>query len=198
MRKLLLLAVTLTLILGAWFSIAQAQDPTPPAPDAETVAEDIHDHHSMKPQKLIQGSEHPEMIPDVVAYRLYFVALNEGDEAAPSTSTWRRIKLHQAGIGKAQDLDKAEAILLEFKAKYEQLVTTYNESVGADRAAGKQPDHLAFMNKLNALVNATRGRLKNELPQEALQKFEPYVQNEKKLMVISDPSDSPTMMEVQQ
>jgi hypothetical protein len=134
--------------------------------------------HQQAQTQIIDGSKTPEMIPDSVAYRLYFVTV------ASQASAVQRAQLTTAGLS-PDEIQAASKILAEFKSKWESLTKSYNQSVDASEAIGIAPDWLGFDVKSDRLVANTRDDLRRVLSATGVQSFDAHVEREKKNMKIS-------------
>ncbi|MGH9454955.1 MAG: hypothetical protein ACRD2O_13385, partial [Terriglobia bacterium] len=107
---------------------------------------------------LIDGARHPELVPDLVAYRLFFVTVAEPAQPTAEQKARQRAQLLTAGL-KQDDLQHASSVLATFKAEYGDLVERYDESVDVANRSGKAPDLQRFLSQQDALVQATREAL---------------------------------------
>jgi hypothetical protein len=133
---------------------------------------------------LIDGSKHPELIPDLVAYRLFFLVASEPAQATAEQKARQHAQLLTAGL-KGDDLQHASSVLATFKAEYSDLVTRYNQSVDAANRAGRPPDLQKFLSDQDALVQATREALAGALTPAGMAQFDAHVQHEKRNMRVA-------------
>jgi hypothetical protein len=164
MTRYSLLAVTLLLI-----RLASAQTSAP-----------VHNHG---PDNFIDGSVHPELIPDSAAYRLYFLSVSEmpnpsEEEKARQTSHLLKIQLHD------DDLHPLVGALEDFKQQYNALIERYNREAAVIDASGGTPNIMSFLIQRDALVQSTRNALKQTLSAEGMTKLDAHIQNEKRHMKI--------------
>jgi len=117
----------------------------------------------------INGGQHPELIPDSVAYRVVLIAHSRNStpaEAAASEAKRGRIGLSSAGLAQYGN------ILTNFRTQYDALANT--QAPGPTVAAA-----------ISALVARTRSELAN-LPAPDAAAFARFVQAEKAHMVTSE------------
>lgn len=139
------------------------------------------------PSAIIDGKDHPELIPDSVAYRLYFITVGE----LPHPTDARK-KRQRAFLGKVHGLPQSDSdavvrVLEDFKVKFASMVAAYNSQVEAAMKAGgtNLPDGTAFLAERDQLVQDTRDRLKLALSAQGMANLDAYVQAEKRAMRIT-------------
>ncbi len=133
-------------------------------------------------RQLIDGSEHPELIPDSIAYRLFFLLVAEPLDASEKDKARQRAFLEASGL-EGDDLESAVNVLAEFEDEHDELVREYNASVKlANGAVGMQPDRSTFLERQDELVEVTRESLRRVLSPEGMAHLEAHVQSEKRKM----------------
>ena len=137
--------------------------------------------HSSQPADMIDGSQHPELIPDAVAYRLYFVTVSETSNASRAAQQRQLAYLSEVGL-KDNDLQWTISILEKFKKKYNDLVAEYNESAVAAEKEGGTPDYQNFVFQRDELVRVTREDLRSFLTADGIASLDAHVSNEKRHM----------------
>jgi hypothetical protein len=166
MIRLVLLAV---LSVSSTTVLAQAQNVV------------VHQH---APANLIDGRVHPELIPDLTAYRLVLIAISK-----PPDPTNDQIKHQQAQLSKIglQELDERGliSILANFNAEYRNLIRTWNEQATAANARGQRADLNYFRLERDQLVQSTHDAIKSNLSANGWARFDAYVQHEKTHMKVS-------------
>lgn len=135
---------------------------------------------------VIDGTIHPELIPDSIAYRLYFFTLSVGTNATEEDRNRRLMHLHKVGL-RETDLNALVATLADFRTKHDVLVTQYNASADAALARNEAPDTAHFLRQLDALVQSTRDTLKLRLTPAGMTQLDAFVQSEKKMMRVQVP-----------
>jgi hypothetical protein len=182
MARFSLIAITfavLTLSASAWVIRGK-----PAMGGQEPIASPQPESCPMLPADIIDGAKHPELVPDLVAYRLYFVAVAEPIDATAEQKQRQRAFLKAAGIGDA-DLESAIAVLATFKKSYDDLVKRYNDSVDTANRAGTPPDLETFLSQQDALVESTRQALAAAIGAEKMSRVEARVQHEKTNMRVA-------------
>ena len=130
---------------------------------------------------VVNGAEHPELIPDLVAYRLYFITVANMPPAR------QQAQLKQAGLN-ADDISRATVALTSFKVQWNQLRDTYNATV---TKLGPGADSQAFIARRDGLVQATVLALNSSLTPAGSASVGTHVQNEKRRTRVSIPSTTP-------
>lgn len=133
---------------------------------------------------IIDGASHPELIPDSVAYRLFFVTVAEPLDTTDFRKARQRAYLRTAGLSDS-DLDGAVQILVAFKAQLSDLVDGYNRSVEAANEAGEAPDLQTFMSQQADLVQRTRTALGSSLSPASSANLAAHIQREKRNMKVA-------------
>lgn len=132
--------------------------------------------HQRRQQNVIDGREHPEMIQDRDAFRLFFLAVTSQPDA----------EVQRAILGPAQfsheEFEVAQVVLVGFKTKYDEVVTDFNSAALVGEQA---PDYAAFTNKLDALVLTTKDKLEVSVSANAFGRLYGHVQQEKRQMRVS-------------
>src|SRR5579859_4214650 len=139
-----------------------------------------HVHLGLVPGQVIDGSKNPELIPDSVAYRLYFVAT-----AIPVLPTDEQTRIQRARLGSTglaqKDKEALSFVLANFTVQHAEIVKAYND--GAAQVPNKaQCPALAYAQLLaqrDQLVHTTRDKLNTLLTPQALTQLDSYIQKEK-------------------
>jgi hypothetical protein len=141
---------------------------------------------TMDPPGIIDGSKEPDLIPDVVAYRLWFlaVALPPGATEVEQARQWAQLKA--AGLS-SDDAMQTASILATFRTSYDYLVNSYNDSVAqANQMGDDPPDVQAFLGQRDALVGTTLRALNTALSAPGMQALRSYVQGQKANMRVAE------------
>jgi hypothetical protein len=133
--------------------------------------------------KVIDGSKTPQLIPDVVAYRLYFVAVSEMPNPTPDQVRRQRAHLGRIGLSDA-DRDSTARILETFKVQYQALIDDYNNT--PEVKSGSTALQSAMLARRNTLVQITRDSLKESLSADGMARFDAHVQREKAHMRVAE------------
>jgi hypothetical protein len=120
---------------------------------------------------VVSGREHPELIPDATAFRLYFLSVSLPENPTETDLSHQRAHLTAAGL-EARDQQLAMVIIQNFKQQYTILTEKY----------GSSPE--LFLQEREDLVQATRAALKSALSEKAFRVLEAKVRAEKSRMTI--------------
>jgi hypothetical protein len=139
--------------------------------------------HSGVPTPMINGKEHPELIPDSTAYRLYFVAIGEPPNPSAGRAARQRAYLEKIGVGDG-DLQGLVRVLADFKVQYASIIARFNASEEAAAKLGAASHTSEFLLERDQLVQATRDSLAMTLSPKGMGKFDSHIQNEKRRMQV--------------
>ena len=131
----------------------------------------IH-HHSTA--DLIDGSLHPEQVPDSTAYRLVMLVLSKPAHPTETQTAHQNVQFRVAG------LSVLIPILAEFNSNYHALIKSYNTTATAANAQGQRADIGSFLMKRDQLVQATHDRIKGIFTSDQWNHLDAYVQGEKR------------------
>jgi hypothetical protein len=137
--------------------------------------------HNITTPNLIDGAVHPELIPDSVAYRLYFVTVSTGVNPTEAEQTHQRMRIVGTGL-KNTDHQTLVSILSGFRAKYDALVDKYNTSAKEAAARNQTTDARPLLKEIDDLVQSTRDVISVQLSSEGSAKLHAFVVSEKKNM----------------
>jgi hypothetical protein len=132
---------------------------------------------------VINGSQHPELIPDSLAYRIVFnqLIVYIGD---PETEKRSFAKLGLA----PDDTETVYRILKGYKENFEALTKTYNDALLEAKKNNRQPDPADqenYRSQRSDLVRSTRKDLEGSLSAAGVARFREYVQAQKKTMNVT-------------
>lgn len=168
-------------ILTAWiylFAPVLAAQTLPP----DASAPPAHMHNAAN-AAVIDGAAHPELIPDLTAYRLFFVSVADGADSKSA-----EMVSHKAHIGRLQfdDADNRAFISLmqTFRTQYDDLIQRHNQDAKAALEAGLTPDMNSFRKNRDALVQGIRDQLKVALSTDGSLVLDAFVSSEKRHMKI--------------
>jgi hypothetical protein len=128
---------------------------------------------------VIDGAEHPELIPDSVAYRLFFTTVSVRPNPTPNQVELQRAQLGMVGLDSA-DTRTVVTALATFRREFDALVARYNKAAGSE-----EPDSMLFDLQQDRLLANTRGALKATLSTKGMSRLDAYVQAEKKHMQLA-------------
>ena len=170
------LIVTLMLTAFPFCVLAQHQHANSSSTSSSLVSDSDAD--------MIDGAQHPELIPDSDAYRLYLVAVSEMPN--PTAEQRNRQLAHLGKIGLADnDHQSLVAVLSAFNVQYAGLIARYNASAEAALRVGATADIKSFLVERDDLVQGTRDRLRNLLTPQGMARLDARVQNEKTKMRVA-------------
>ena len=140
---------------------------------------------TLLPETLIDGALHPELVPDVSAYRLWFLAVSLPPSGA--TDSQRAVQRAQLGALQLDDADYGVMVnaLASFNGRYADLVTDHNATVSAAAKSLVQVDRTSFLSARDSLVNGAVADLSAQLSPGAFDRFRGFIQGEKKHMRLS-------------
>lgn len=125
----------------------------------------------VEPPGTIDGAKHPEQIPDLMAYRLFFVQVSL--PAQPSADDSRR---HEAKLGRlrlsAIDRLNLELAIAIFRDHYAAFLENY-KTAPVDEAALSQRD---------AITQEALDRLRTSMSMAGFQELDKFIQLEKRHM----------------
>jgi hypothetical protein len=130
---------------------------------------------------VIDGADHPELIPDAVAFRMFLIAASASPNPTQDEIDRQSAYLSRIGLN---DSDKAQAVALlaSFKSQYKALIDNYNLQATAAQLRGEAIDQTLFLQQRDDLVATTRASLTRALSADGGKKFEAHVQGEKSKM----------------
>jgi hypothetical protein len=167
---LLFIAVVVILPFGASSAARIPHSRTPHSPQSNASA-----------TNMIDGSQHPELIPDSTAYRLYLLTVS-----VPSNSTEGDRRVQSSHLAKAQldanDLQSMTAVLAAFRSEHDAWLSKYNAEAAAQ---GATFDPTPFLQQQEDLVNSTRAALAKSLSANGMARLCQHVQGEKKFMKVA-------------
>jgi hypothetical protein len=141
-------------------------------------------HNAIRAQNMAEMNHAAKvLIPDVVAYRLYFVAVSEMPNPTPDQVRRQRAHLGRIGLSDA-DRDSTARILETFKVQYQALIDDYNNT--PEVKSGSTALQSAMLARRNTLVQITRDSLKESLSADGMARFDAHVQREKAHMRVAE------------
>ncbi len=169
----LLLVLLMTSALPLW-----AQ----PAPPGDSMPGMDH----FQPTAIIDGKDHPELIPDLTAYRLFFIAVGETPNPTEERKARQRAFIHK--MGNVGDVDEQAIVqtLADFKVRFNAMVSEFNKRVeNAVKSGASLPDTDEFLKQRDQLVQQTRDKLQLETSPDGMANLDAHVQREKRRMQIA-------------
>lgn len=167
---LLFIAVMVILPFGTSSASRLSHARTPHSPQSNAPA-----------ANMIDGSQHPELIPDSTAYRLYLLTVS-----VPSNSTEGDRRVQSSHLAKAEldgnDLQSMIAVLAEFRSQHDAWLSKYNAEAANQ---GATFDPTPFLQQQEDLVNSTRAALAKSLSANGIARLSNHIQREKKFMKVA-------------
>jgi len=133
---------------------------------------------SILPPGTIDGSANPELIPDVIAYRIFLSAACQQPNSPIDEKARQAAMLSQARLSPAE-LVAAVSILANYQQQMSALEQAYNAAVAAKSNAAIRS---GFAAQRDAIVTATKGALAGSLSGPAMARFDQLIQSEKRRM----------------
>ena len=140
-----------------------------------------HQHASTSP--TVDGAVHPELIPDSMAYRTFFVSISLRVNPTAADQKGQQSRLNAIGLEES-DREILAGIMADFRAKHDALIAQYNQVAEAATVRGESSDINTLFQQLNQLVQTTRDSLKARLSSKGMTQFDAFVQSEKRHMKV--------------
>lgn len=133
---------------------------------------------------VIDGAVNPELISDITAYRLYFLAVSSSSN--PTDAEVRRQSAQISNLG-IQDEDRKVmiSILQNFRTQFSDWVVSFNERA---KAAWDEKEPFApetYLAQRDQIVQSAHDALQASLSHEGWSRLDGVVKSEKKRMKIS-------------
>jgi hypothetical protein len=138
--------------------------------------------HVHTPLVAIDGSQHPELIADSVAYRLYFTTVSLPPNPTSEQAQLQVLQLGMIGLN-AGDTQAIVKTLAAFRVRLDSLVDDYNKSVNT--APDSETHFKVLVGQQDALVANTRKVLKAVLSADGMIVLDKYVKREKAKMSVA-------------
>lgn len=180
-----LLLTTLAVVLTAFSSVAFPRDANAQQSSHPSTTMPGMNHGRFG---TISGKDHPELIPDLTAYHLYFMVV--GELPNPSAKALARQKAYLAEIPgiRQEDSQTIARIIGAYKLQWTAMVNDYNARVDAAvRIQAALPDPAAFLLQRDQLVQQYVNLLGKALPPDGMAEFKAHIQAEKAHMSITAP-----------
>jgi hypothetical protein len=152
-------------------------------PHQITLANPSQSRLSIIPSGTIDGAKTPWLIPDSVAYRLFFETVAERTQ--PTDDEIRRQRSRLTGIDLTDEEYKAVVTALsEFKTADEALQLKYSDIA----EHGGIVDEATVLSERDAIVEGTRTHLTERISAQAVASLNAHIQSEKsKMKIIPNP-----------
>jgi|SRR5579884_219899 len=151
---------------------------------SQGLAQSSPPEHQHSPANVIDGALHPEQIPDLSAYRLYFLMLAEPINPTDEQRKRQDARIARIGLSDA-DRQVLITILAGFKADYQNTVRSFNEAATSAWKKGERTDVKPLLLRRDQLVQAIHDQLKSQLSPQGVALLEAHIQSQKKFMKVS-------------
>jgi hypothetical protein len=131
----------------------------------------------------VDGSVTPQLIPDTVAYRMFFQLMSEPANATPHELARQRANLAPAKLSSA-DLAVVFQVLAGFRVNLLAIQQAFSNAWNAAGQSNAAFDGTPFSNQRDELTQATVASLQAQLSPDGMTRLKAYVQAEKKNMTI--------------
>ncbi|HEY6266845.1 MAG TPA: hypothetical protein VIX11_00990 [Candidatus Acidoferrum sp.] len=142
------------------------------------------DTHMHAPANIIDGSVHPEMIQDQVAFRLFFLAAATGSNPSPQDKERQRAMLSPARLSE-EELAISSTALANYQGQYEAVVQRFNDAVASAGSPEQLPDGKQLVAELDALALAVKTKLESSISGASSLRLYAHVQGEKSKMRVT-------------
>jgi hypothetical protein len=140
-------------------------------------------HQHASTSAVIDGAVHPELIPDSMAYRTFFVSISLRVNPTAADQKGQQSRLNAIGLEES-DREILAGIMADFRAKHDALIAQYNQAAEAATARGESSDINTLFQQLDQLVQTTQDSLKARLSSKGMTQFDAFVQSEKRHMKV--------------
>ncbi len=131
----------------------------------------------------IDGSVTPQLIPDTLAYRMFFEVMSEAANATPHEMARQRANLAPAKLSSA-DLAQVFQILAGFRVNLMAIQRAFAAAWNTAQQSHASFDGTSFSNQRDDLTQATLASLQAQLSGDGMARLKAYVQAEKKNMTV--------------
>jgi hypothetical protein len=162
----------------------QANNSNADSGKGQIVAHKTRSREEIAPEGTIDGSKTPWLIPDAVAYRLFFLTVSEAPIPSEGQIRRQRSRLVQANLTE-DEYRAVSTSLSEFKLHQAAFELRYSQI--ADQLGSV--DETSLAKERDAIVESTRQELRNRLGPDAMSRLEAPIQREKRNMkIVPNPS----------
>lgn len=140
--------------------------------------------HQHETAGIIDGKDHPELIPDLTAYKMFFVTSGQLPTATPNELAIQQGRVQNKLQFSTGDAIKFILVTNEFRIHYERLVADHNKRADDAFAASQKPADDNIEGEIANLTAATVGKLQSVLSPEAAARLAAVVTAEKAHMKV--------------
>lgn len=134
--------------------------------------------HPIHPAPAVDGAQHPEQIPDSVAWRLFLKAVCEPLDGSPEQQRRLAAKVGRAHLRPA-DFASFRQIVGQFQTKHADWRKRYLNAIEDARKYKLFLDHETFRTELAEIVSRTTAALETSLSAEGFTGLRGFLQKEK-------------------
>lgn len=151
-------------------------------PQQATAQQPTHQHTAAVSNNHIDGSVFPELIKDVDAYRLVFLAATANSDTVDPLTRQRAM----FGFLRLSDpeLQKVSAILADFRAAHDQFVQDFNNKRQGSKEHNTAETLKPFIKGRNGIVAQTRTEIELVLGEQRSIRLNYFIQGEKRQMLV--------------
>lgn len=134
----------------------------------------------------IDGSKTPELIPDSVAFRMFFEAISEPPLPTAEQVRRQRSKLLRARLSE-EDLNAVQSEMEEFHTAVQQLKLDYAAALKAASMGSQQFDAQAWQARRDAITDSARLALQQHMTPSGFKNLESFIRSRKVNMIVFPP-----------
>lgn len=142
-------------------------------------------HQHSQPGTTVSGAEHPERVPEAVAYRTYFLGRAVSPDASAEAKHLNDLKLAEIGLD-AADFRAFTKAMSDFYLQYTNLSEEHNRHAQAAEMSGRHGDVEKLHASIATLVEQIRTQLSATMSTNGQLKLKETVEREKFHMRISE------------
>jgi len=153
----------------------------------QLVAQDVvgaHTDHVSASADIIDGSMHPELIPDSSAYRLWFSTVSLPPNATDEQRAIQGRLLSPLQLN-GSDYTTLTDLLATFNGRFELLIKAQADNARLASTQLRSVDDSDFFSSRESLVSEIRQVMKSRLSVTAIKSIDEFVQGEKRNMKLS-------------
>jgi hypothetical protein len=136
------------------------------------------------PAVVLAQQSNSTSMPDITAYRLFFLAMAEDPNPTPDKQKRQAANLAKASLGNL-DQQAVVRILENHKIQYQAMIVKFNAEETAREQLGLPSQTAAFQDEINQVVQQTHDHLAQVLSQAGMAQLEALIQSEKSGMSIT-------------
>jgi len=134
----------------------------------------------------IDGSKTPELIPDSVAFRMFFEAVSEPPLPTPEQVRRQKAKLFRAQLSEG-DLNVVQLEMEKFHTAGQQLKLDYAAALKAASMGTQQFDAHAWQARRDSITNSARLALQQHMTPSGFRNLESFIRSRKVNMIVFPP-----------